>query len=130
MKLFNYLRNLNTNQTIFYGSSNNIGSSNNLRTYFSTAIKNQNQKEKVKNMAIHEISDVLHKYAKETVLITHVRIGFFCSVCGKEWGISLDDNQNLLIQAMKMVCLPCYQKTINNNGKGENYENSNNQYQK
>jgi len=81
-------------------------------------------------MATHEIQNILHKYTKETVQITNVRLGLICSVCGHHWGIALDDGDDLLKQSQRMICLPCYQKSVNNNAKDGNYEYSNTtQYQ-
>lgn len=66
-------------------------------------------------MAEHEIGNVLHKYTKQSVQITDVRIGLICSVCGHHWGVALDDNGDLLLQAQKMMCLPCYHNDIKGN---------------
>jgi hypothetical protein len=79
-------------------------------------------------MAVHEISDVIHKYSKESVKIQNIRIGFICEVCGNHWGVAISDEEDMFKQAMKLVCLNCYQKEIhNNNEKDEKNGYSNNQ---
>lgn len=71
-------------------------------------------------MSVHEISDVLHKYMSGTVKVVNIRIGFVCTVCGNEWGIRVDDEEELLRQAHKFICLPCYQNNLVRSAKGEN----------
>lgn len=71
----------------------------------------------------HEISDILRKYMHETVEVTDIRIGLRCSVCGHTWGVRVEDTQELIKQIQKLVCLPCYQKAIENrNVRNVHYE--------
>lgn len=77
-----------------------------------------------------EIPDILHKYMKQSVEVTHARFGLRCA-CGHEWGVSLDPNIDLTMQAQKLICLPCMQRELNNkNGKdkGDNNEYNNKKY--
>ena len=74
-------------------------------------------------MSIHEIGDLFHQYAEPTVKIVNIRIGLKCSVCGNEWGIRVEDEIELLKQAQKFICLPCYQKKLESKSvKGDNYD--------
>jgi hypothetical protein len=79
-------------------------------------------------MAIHEISNILYKYMKDTVTLTDIRFGFRCEVCGHSWGIAVSDNEELLRQSQRMICLECYHRSLeenNNKGNVEDEENEN-----
>lgn len=63
-------------------------------------------------MPIHEISQIFQRYIPSEVEVVNIRIGLRCSACGNEWGIKVNDEEELIRQVQKFICLPCYQKFI------------------
>jgi len=70
-----------------------------------------------KAMSIREVSDIVHKYTEESVIISTIKIGLLCTVCGHEWLVRVDDEQELIRQAGKFICMPCYHDRLDKKAK-------------